>query len=79
MKKPHIKLNSAIQKEPTEPMKFNYGFGGGDDDDIQEEPDYLPMVDTFRGSLARLNTDLTTRRQERNEALQIPAHIDYNL
>jgi len=56
-------------------MKFNYG--GGDDGDKQEEPDYLPMVDTFRASLAQLNKDLTIRRQERNEALEIPAHIDY--
>ncbi|MEX2595989.1 MAG: S8 family peptidase [Salibacteraceae bacterium] len=75
-KKPHIKLNSSTQKEQSIKMDFNYGFGG-QEDRAEEEPDYLPMVDTFRGSLARLNTDLTNRRQERNEALQIPAHIDY--
>lgn len=74
-KKPHIKLNSKIQNEPTLTMKFNYG--GGDDGDIEEEPDYLPMVDSFKRSLARLNVDLIARRQERNETLKIPAHIDY--
>lgn len=76
-KKPHIKLNSATQKEQATAMSFNYGFGKDDEEAVKEEPDYLPMVDTFRGSLARLNNDLTARRQERDNALQLPAHIDY--
>lgn len=75
-KKPHIKLNSATQKEQAVKMDFNYGFGDQEERE-NGEPDYLPMVDSFRGSLARLNVDLTTRRQERNEALKIPVHIDY--
>lgn len=57
-------------------MNFNYGFGGQEDGE-KDEPNYLPMIDTFRRSLARLDSDLTIRRQERNEALQIPAHINY--
>ena len=75
--KPHIKLNSAVQKEQAVAMSFNYGFGKDDNEEVEEEPDYLPMVNTFRGSLYRLNTDLAIRREERNEALQIPTHIDY--
>lgn len=74
--KPHLKLNSARQKEKSVSMSFNYGFSG-DNDETQEEPNYLPMIENFRGSLDRLNIDLTIRRQERNDALQIPAHIDY--
>jgi hypothetical protein len=75
-KKPHIKLNSATQKEPAIKMDFNYGFGDQEKQE-KEEPNYLPMVESFRGSFARLKSDLLTRRQERNEALRIPAHIDH--
>lgn len=76
-KKPHIKFNSAKQKEQAVTMSFNYGFGKKDEEEALNEPDYRPVVDTFRRSLSRLYTDLTLRRHERNEALQIPAHIDY--
>lgn len=76
-KRPHIKLNTAEQREATEAMKFNYGFGDNEDDEAQDDPDYAPMVDTFRTSLTRFNTDIQRRRAQRNPALQIPAHIDY--
>lgn len=75
-KKPHIRLNSKNQSEQVVKMDFNYGFGDQEEKE-KEEPDYVPMAEAFRRSLARLNTDLTTRRQERSETLQIPAHIDY--
>jgi len=75
-KKPHIKLNSTTQIEKSVKMSFNYG-SSSHEDNKQEKLDYLPMVDTFRGSLAQLNAELTTRRLERNEALRVPAHIDY--
>lgn len=76
-KKPHIKLNSENQKEKTVVMSFNYGFGNSDEEETQEVIDYLPMVDSFRRSFDRLNTDLIIRRQERNQALEVTSHIDY--
>ena len=75
-KKPHIKLNSGKQKEQAITISFNYGFGGVNDE-VQEEPDYQPMTETFRTSLVGLYSDLDNRQQERNEALQIISHIDY--
>lgn len=76
--KPHIKLNSTKQKEASVTMSFNYGFrGNNEDDDLPEEPNYDPMVDSFRNSIIRFNADVESRRRERNEALEIPAHIDY--
>lgn len=57
-------------------MSFNYGFGG-DEEESKPEPNYAPMVERFRGSLVRLNTDLETRHEERNEALEVPAHFDF--
>lgn len=78
-KQPHIKFNSTIQKEGVVPMSFNYGFGSkkGNDDNEETEPDYLPMVDTFRSSLTSLNQDIALRRQERNMALNIPVYFEY--
>ena len=75
-KKPHVKLNSARQNEKTVKMSFNYGFGEEDEKKI-ENPNYIPMVDTFRRSIDQLNIDQETRRLERNELLQIPSHIEY--
>ena len=74
--KPHIKLNLSVQKEPTIGMSFNHGFGSNGED-TQEEPNYQPMVETFRSSLAQLRTDIEMRAEERDEELRIPAHIDY--
>ena len=74
--KPHLKFNSQKQKENPITMDFNYGFGGGDDESI-EEPNYAPMVDRFQESLVRLNNHLETRKAERNEALKVPVHIDH--
>ncbi len=58
-------------------MRFNYGVGDQEDQEVNEEPDYRLMAERFRGSLIRLGNDLQTRRKERNERLSIPAHIDY--
>lgn len=75
-KRPHIKLNTAVQQERAARMYFNYGFG----DDGKEQPldpNYMPMAETFRTSLIRLENDVQTRRVERNDALALPAHIEY--
>lgn len=76
-KKPHIKLNSAIQKEPSEKLKFNYGIEDRNKRDAREDADYSIMAAVFRTSLAQFRTDITVRRQERNPALKVPKHIDY--
>jgi hypothetical protein len=76
-KKPHIKLNSAKQKDPTITMSFNYGFAKEEANSKKEEPNYLPLIESFRGSLRRFHIDLKTRKEERTDTLTIPAHIDY--
>lgn len=73
---PHLKLKSSLQKEDPVAMNFNYGFGS-DDQEAKPEPNYEPMVERFRGSLVRLNTDIENRHEERNEELEIPAHYDF--
>lgn len=73
-KRPHVKLNTSLQKERPETLSFNYGYGEAQEND---EPDYEPLVETFRTSLQRFSVDRQTRRAERNTTLHIPAHIDY--
>ena len=73
---PHVKLKSDTQKEDPVTMEFNYGFGGNEEE-AKPEPNYEPMVERFRGSLVRLNTDIENRHEERNETLEVPAHYDF--
>lgn len=75
--KPHIKLNSRKQKDKPVTMSFNYGFGNTGDEEPEEVPNYAPMAERFRGSLVRLNNDLATRHEERNDTLPVPAHFDF--
>jgi hypothetical protein len=73
-KRPHVKLNTKLQKEKPEKLSFNYGYGETQEN---KDPDYEPMVDSFRNSLQRFSIDRQTRRAERNAALEVPDHIDY--
>lgn len=74
--KPHLKLNTEKQADKIEVLKFNYGFP--DEPKItQEEPNYYPMAKEFRRYLANLNNDRAKRIQERSEAIEVPAHIEY--
>ena len=45
-------------------LAFNYGFGDKKEEE-KVEPDYLPMVDSFRTSLQRFTTDVQTRVETR--------------
>lgn len=73
---PHVKLDTALQREPTATLKFNYGYGG-ESDDKSPEPDYTFMAQSFAQDLNRLKIDVQRRRSERNPVLQVPAHIEY--
>jgi len=73
---PHVKLKSDSQKDDLVIMEFKYGFPGNEEE-AKSEPNYEPMVERFRGSLVRLNTDIESRHEERNETLGIPAHYDF--
>lgn len=74
-KRPHVKLNTRLQNEKPETLSFNYGYGQKEEEKI--EPDYLPMVESFRTSLQKFSVDRQNRRTERNAALEVPAHVDY--
>lgn len=76
MNKPHVKLNTNKQKEPTAKLVFNYGFG----DDPREglkEPDRRPMARNFRGYLRQFIRSYDERVAHRNSLLNIPEHIEY--
>lgn len=75
-KKPHVKLNTNKQIEPSVVLKFNYGYGE-DDQEKNTDPDYFLMVESFRTDLNRWNKDIRVRKEERNPNLEIPYHIDY--
>ncbi|HWK07618.1 MAG TPA: S8 family serine peptidase [Puia sp.] len=75
--KPHIKLNTDRQQEPSATLKYNYGFGKEDDEEEEEEKNYVPMAQAFRGYLDRFGVDEQNRVSERNESLAVPLHIEY--
>jgi hypothetical protein len=56
-------------------MHFNYG--GGSNEEENENPNYELMIDTFRSALARFASDKANRERDRNMALEVPSHIDY--
>lgn len=75
--RPHIKLNSQIQKEQVQTMRFNYGFGESQPNDTETPVNYMPMASAFKNSLRIFRRELSKRRQERNMALAIPRNIEY--
>lgn len=74
--KPHLKLDTKRQSEKPEVLKFNYGFGK-EEENIQEEPNYIPMARSFRIYLTNFNNDISNRVAERNKEIDVPDHIDY--
>lgn len=75
--RPHIKLNTREQKEDSVKVKFNYGFGAENNDKDKKEKKYERMIDSFRNSLTQYQRNRQIRVEERNEAIQVPVHIDY--
>lgn len=75
--KPHVRLNTQIQRDAPVVLRFNYGFGSTDEDESETEPNYEGMVRSFRGCMNQFQRDFQTRIEERNMELNIPAHIDY--
>jgi hypothetical protein len=74
--KPHIKLNTQVQKDPISKLKFNYGFGN--DDEINEgRKNYYPMAQAFQVYLDRFQNDYQNRIAQRNPQIEVPEHIDY--
>ena len=63
--KPHLRLNTNEQKDPSVKLKFNYGFGDEDEEVDQGPKDYRPMARSFQGYLANLRSDYRTRLNER--------------
>ncbi len=74
--RPHLKLNTRKQFEQPVILKFNYGFGK-EVDNANEEPNYLPMASSFKQYLQNFQNDLLKRSQERNNAIEVPDHIEY--
>ncbi len=75
--KPHVKLNTDVQKEPTVKLKFNYGFGKEPEEETEEPKNYYPLAEAFRTYLARFYNDYENRIAERNPQIEVPAHIEY--
>jgi hypothetical protein len=76
MSKPHVKLDTGRQKDPSVPLKFNYGFGK------EEDEDELPVQKTYRAIAEnlRLNLNLYNRERRRrveDRTLDLPQHVDY--
>lgn len=71
--KPHLKLDTSVQKDPKVGIKFHYGFPDFDEEHEEPQVNYTPMVDSFRRSLTRLGADRINRRSAKNRALgQLP-------
>ncbi|NML20795.1 S8 family serine peptidase [Pseudoflavitalea sp. G-6-1-2] len=76
-KLPHVKLNTSRQNEGSITLKFNYGFSDEEVRDDNNDKDYRPMARAFQSFLNRFRSDIQSREGERNEALNVPHHIDY--
>lgn len=76
-RRPHVKLNSAMQNEKSVRLVFHYGIGEVDNEKTEDTPDYSLMISAFKGSLERFAKDSIDRKSERNEELLILAHIDF--
>lgn len=78
MARPHVRLNTDQQKDPSVALRFNYGFGEQEEDE-EDNPDpiYDNMAREFRQMLTRLTNDRQTRTAERNPQIEVPANIEY--
>jgi hypothetical protein len=78
MARPHVRLNTERQKDPSVPLKFNYGFGEKEEEeDDNPDPVYTSMALAFRQMMTRFVNDRQTRVAQRNPALAVPAHFEY--
>lgn len=76
--KKHLRLLSEKQLGEVGKVKFNYGFPIEDEnDEPKPEPNYYYMANALRSSVARFESEIITKYQNRNNELQIPASIDY--
>ena len=65
--KKHLRLLSEKQLGEVGKVKFNYGFPTEDEnDEPKPEPNYYYMANALRSSVARFETEIITKYQNRN-------------
>ncbi|NQD71456.1 S8 family peptidase [Sphingobacterium shayense] len=80
MKKPHVLLNTNIQKNDPVTMKYNYGFGENTDDDEGEKDkvrDYVNIGQNLQKSYSKFGRDRSQRIDQRSPELDVPLHVDF--
>lgn len=78
MKKPHVLLNTRIQKNDSVKMKYNYGFGEDNNEKEDDKKyDYVHIGQNLQRSYTKFNADRAQRIAIRNTALGIPLHVDF--
>ena len=73
-KNPHVRLNTAVQVDPSFTFKFNYGGGKKDE---EEEKNYTPMAEQLQQAAQRYEGDSNIRERERSPELKHLDHIDF--
>lgn len=79
MRKPHVLLNTRIQKNDSVSMKYNYGFGddGNDKEEKNKLDDYIRIGRNLQGSYTKFNDNRDQRVASRSSQMKIPLHIDF--
>lgn len=79
MRKPHVLLNTRIQKNDSVKMKYNYGFGDDkkDNEENEKPDDYVRIGQNLQRSYTTFNEDRAARILRRNPALALPLHVDF--
>lgn len=77
MIKPHVKLNTQLQKDPVSKLKFNYGFGEDEEEADGAIKNYYTMAQAFQTYLTNFQNDYRTRVAERNPQIEVADHIEY--
>ncbi|WP_169305704.1 S8 family peptidase [Sphingobacterium alkalisoli] len=80
MKKPHVLLNTQVQKNESVTMKYNYGFGDDKNSDEAKkdiERNYISIGQNLQRSYRDFNIDRRQRIIQRNQELAVPLHVDF--
>ncbi|ERJ61338.1 S8 family peptidase [Sphingobacterium paucimobilis] len=79
MKKPHVLLNTRIQKNDSVKMKYNYGFGDDkkDKEENEKPDDYVRIGQNLQRSYTKFNADRAQRTARRSVYLEVPLHVDF--
>ena len=72
--KPHLFFRNPVEGKVRYQQSSRY-MGGTDDP--EEEKNYAPMKETFRGCREAFISDRQLRIQNRNQALNIPEHLNF--